>query len=52
MADRQARLLALIERATGKPAYVGSVEEEGQDVENDEDTVEAGLTMASPSQLD
>jgi hypothetical protein len=43
--DRQKRLLALIEQATGKAAYVGGVEEEGQDVEVDEDTVEAELTI-------
>ncbi len=46
MADRQKRLLALIETATGKTAYTGSVEEEGQDVEEDDDTVEAGFTLA------
>ena len=48
MADRQKQLLALIERATGKAAYAGDVEEEGQDVEDDEDTVEASLTIAGP----
>lgn len=47
MSDRQARLLKLIERATGKAAYVGDVEEEGNDVEDDDDTVEAGLTVAA-----
>jgi hypothetical protein len=47
MEDRQKRLLALIERATGKAAYVGSVLEEGEDVEVDEDTVEAELTIAA-----
>lgn len=45
MVDRQKRLLALIERATGKVAYVGNVEEEGMDVEVDEDTVEAEMTL-------
>ena len=44
MADRQKRLLALIEQATGKAAYVGDVEEEGEDAEVDEDDVEAKLT--------
>jgi hypothetical protein len=29
MEDRQRRLLALIEKATGKAAYVGDVPEEG-----------------------
>jgi hypothetical protein len=36
MEDRQKRLLALIEQATGKTAYTGSVQEEGEDVEADE----------------
>lgn len=48
MIDRQTKLLALIERATGRVAYVGDVEEEGQDVEDDEDTVEASLTTSGP----
>lgn len=47
MADRQKRLLALIEQATGKVSYTGTVPEEGEDVEADEDTVEAELTMAA-----
>jgi hypothetical protein len=47
MEDRQRRLLALIEQATGKAAYVGSVQEEGEDVEGDEDTIEAELTVAA-----
>ena len=47
MVDRQKRLLRLIEQATGKPAYAGNVQEEGEDVEADQDTVEAELTMAS-----
>jgi len=47
MEDRQARLLALIEQATGKSAYTGGVAEEGEDVEGDEDTVEAELTIAA-----
>ncbi len=36
MVDRQKRLLALIEQATGKAAYTGNVQEEGDDVETDE----------------
>jgi hypothetical protein len=47
MADRQKRLLALIEQATGKAAYIGNIQEEGEDVEADEDTIEAELTMAA-----
>lgn len=47
MEDRQKRLLALIEQATGKAAYTGSVQEEGEDVEGDEDTVEAELTITA-----
>ena len=47
MEDRQKQLLALIEQATGKVAYAGSVQEEGEDVEADEDTVEAELTIAA-----
>ncbi len=47
MVDRQKRLLELIAQATGKPAYIGDFMEEGEDVEADEDTVEAELTIAS-----
>jgi hypothetical protein len=47
MVDRQERLLALIAQATGKPAYDGNVQEEGEDGEADEDTVEAELTIAA-----
>lgn len=47
MLDRQKRLLMLIEQATGKSAYIGDVKEEGEDVEADEDTVEAKLTIAA-----
>jgi hypothetical protein len=47
MVERQKRLLGLIEQATGKAAYSGSVPEEGEDVEADEDTVEAELTIAT-----
>lgn len=46
MADRQKRLLELIERATGKVAYSGDQPEEGEDVEADEDTIEAELTIS------
>ncbi len=45
MVDRQKRLLALIEQATGKTAYIGDVQEEGENVEVDEDTTEAELTI-------
>jgi len=47
MEDRQKRLLNLIEQATGKAPYTGSVSEEGEDVEADEDTVEAELTITT-----
>jgi hypothetical protein len=47
MADRQNRLLALIEQATGKSAYTGNIREEGDDVETDEDTTEAELTITA-----
>jgi hypothetical protein len=47
MADRQKRLLSLIEQATGKAAYIGALEEEGEDAETDEDTLEATLTTAA-----
>jgi hypothetical protein len=45
MADRQKRLLGLIERATGKAAYAGDEHEEGVDVEADADMVEAGMVI-------
>ncbi len=47
MADRKKRLLALIEQATGKSSYLGDEVEEGEDVEGDEDTIEAEHTMAA-----
>lgn len=47
MEDRQRRLLALIEQATGKAAYAGTVPEEGEDVEGDADSIEADLTIAA-----
>ncbi len=46
MTDRQARLLALIEQAMGKNAYRGDMAEEGVDAEQDDDEIEAELTMA------
>lgn len=46
MADRQKQLLALIEQATGRSSYIGDAQEEGEDVEADEDTVEAEHTIA------
>lgn len=49
MADRQGRLLALIEAAMGKAAYRGDLPEEGEDDELDQDDREAEHTMpASP----
>lgn len=42
MADRQKRLLRLIERATGKVAYMGDFQEEGEDMENGEDEIGEG----------
>ena len=47
MAQRQKSLLALIEQATGKVAYIGDVKEEGDDVEGEEDFVEAERTMVA-----
>ena len=47
MADRQKRLLALIEQATGKAAFVGEAGEEGVEVEADDDAVEAEMTITS-----
>ena len=41
MVDRQKKLLSLIERATGRVAYTGDVQEEGEDLESDEDTTQA-----------
>ena len=46
MADRQNKLLRLIEAATGKAAYQGDMEE-GIDVDGDENDVEAQLTLTS-----
>lgn len=47
MADRQKRLLRLIEQATGKAPYIGTTPEEGIDVEADADTTEAEMTVAA-----
>lgn len=47
MEDRQRRLLALIEAATGKAAYTGDADEEGDDVENDEAAIESDRTLAA-----
>ena len=47
MVDRQKQLLQLIERATGKAPYVGDLQEEGEDLEADEDTIEAEHTIAA-----
>jgi hypothetical protein len=41
MEDRQKRMLTLIEHAMGKGAYTGTVPEEGEDMEGDEDALEA-----------
>ncbi len=46
MADRQKQLLALIEQATGNPPFPGDIQEEGEDVDADEDTIEAEHTIA------
>ncbi len=45
MDDRQKRLLGLLEQAMGKAAYTGSVPEEGDDIESDDDTAEAEQTI-------
>jgi len=37
--DRQKQLLRLIEQATGREAYFGSTSDEGEDVEDDEESV-------------
>jgi len=47
LADRQRRLLGLIELATGKPAYTGEAGEEGDDVDVEENSLEAGMTIAA-----
>jgi hypothetical protein len=47
MADRQRRLLALIEGAIGKPAYSGPSAEEGEDVDYDPSGNELGFDTKS-----
>lgn len=47
MADRQMRLLRLIEQATGKAAYTGEMPEEGVDVGGDEEGIEMEMIIAS-----
>jgi hypothetical protein len=45
MEDRQRNLLRLIEAAMGKAAYAGTLQEEGEDNEEDEDAAEAAQTI-------
>lgn len=54
LADRQKRLLALIEAATGKAAQTGLADrEEDEDAEVDSDSAEAGLTVGeNPTEND
>ncbi|MBX9916536.1 MAG: DUF262 domain-containing protein [Nitrosomonas sp.] len=47
MVDRQKQLLRLIEQATGKTAYTGETLEEGVDVEDDADMIEAQMVITS-----
>lgn len=47
MQDRQKQLLALIEKATGKAAYTGPSDDEGDTAEADEDAAEAELTITA-----
>lgn len=47
MADRQKRLLCLIERGTGKAAFAGDGAKKGEDAQADEDTTEADMTIAT-----
>jgi hypothetical protein len=47
LADRQKRLLSLIEQATGRTAYTGEATEDGVDIEGDEEGVEAGMTASN-----
>jgi len=46
MADRQNKLLALVEKATGKPVYRGEAEE-GVDISYYDDETEAEMTIAA-----
>ncbi len=45
MESRQTTLIELIEQAMDKSAYTGNVPEEGQNVESDDETAEAKLTI-------
>lgn len=47
MADRQNRLLSLIEKATGKNSYIGITIDEGVEASSDQDAIEAEHTIAS-----
>ena len=47
MRDRQQRLVALIEAATGQAVYRGEDKEEEQDAETDDETAEAELTITA-----
>lgn len=47
MADRQKRLLGLIKQATGKDAYSGEMAEEGVDIGEDADTIEAEMVISA-----
>lgn len=47
MTSRQKKLLRLIEKAMGKVSYAGDLSEEGEDIEADEDTMEAELTISA-----
>ena len=47
MEDRQKQLLGMIEKATGKAAYSGPSDEEGETAEADEDIAEANLTIGA-----
>jgi hypothetical protein len=47
MDDRQKKLLALIEQATGKAVYSGAAAEEGEDVESDDALVDSNLNVAA-----
>lgn len=49
MADRQKRLLGLIEQATGKAVYTGEEQEEGVDVEADADMGETEMVITRDS---
>lgn len=46
-ADRQRQLLDLIERAMGRAVLTGLPAEEGEDMEADADTLEAGMVMTA-----